>query len=209
MLLCLAGTQSISLLLGSGPFPASWRRWVDQDICRGCCPIPPTWGFTSCWRLWSHGMCMYTRRIRGEVKREPVTHFSLPRQLLAGLVSDLWWDTWSRAAGVRGWPDSSKVHPFHGLSMAFTGKHKICNSDVSVKAWLTQEGEIWFVLFQFFEFSNCVSAWQNRSPNTFHLLIVPVKSRNNTEMLIQSIIVNISQDSNVYRELSEQFIGKE
>lgn len=152
-------------------------------------------------------------RINVEGKRRgwTWTHRPLPltKAVVGSVLLDLRWDTWRCAPGTRAQPDSSKVHPFHGLSMGFTTKHKIFNNDVSDKAWLAQDGVILFGLFQFFEFSNYVPAWQIWSPNTFHLLIVPVKSRNNTEILIQSITVNISQDPNVYRELSKQLVGKE
>lgn len=196
---CYWGALPSSLAGGSG-----WTRMPTGVAVLCCLPevLPVAEGCEAMG-------CVYI--VEGKRRGWTWTHRPLPltKVVVGSVLLDLRWDTWRCSPGTRGQPDSGKVHPFHGLSMGFTTKHKIFNNDVSDKAWLAQDGAILFGLFQFFEFSNCVPAWQSWSPNTFHLLIVPVKSRNNSEILIQSITVNISQDPNVYRELSKQLVGKE
>lgn len=182
------------------PVPCGWTRTPPGVFVLCCSPeaLPAAEGCES------GGVQVFVRE-KTRVKLELVIHF-LPRLMLAGSSQT---SRGHDAAGAQGQPGSSKVNPLQGLSTGFTNKHKICSRGVSCKTCLAQEGEICFVLFQFFEISNCVSAWQSWSPNTFCLLIAPAKSTKNTKILIWSITVNISQDPNIYREFSNQLAGKE
>lgn len=197
MLLCLAGTQSTFLFPGG----SGWTR-VPTGVTILCClpeALPVAEGCES-------GVCRYLWGKRGEWNRNlsPTSPYQ----------GSCWQGTLKLLMDMMLQVPRASLAPVKCIHFKVSPRISPPNIWFAIMVshvrpdWL-KKGRFVLFRFHFFQFSNCVSAWQSWSPNTLHLLIAPAKSRKNTKILIWSITVNISQDPNIYREFSKQLVGKE